>query len=174
MHSHAHGHDHSTTADIWTKLGAVGETIESFFGNYYFGAVLSETIYDLINHTEEDSFDQSYVVGLIFGLLAIGSVYSHIKLDMHHQSAPVVEEHAEHEHCMLGIRMIMMRKNNGSAPEAVQLVIENSHQENERSVSRHPLLNETNNKINLSMLEKLMLAGDACSHVFGMAGTLLG
>lgn len=93
---HTH-HEHSTTADIWTKMAAVGEGTASLISDaYWIGGLI-----DLAAQLDDDGYGLSWY-GMGFGtalalVTAVGSAYSHSMLNINHQAQAASPIHEAHE-----------------------------------------------------------------------------
>lgn len=174
---HAHHNSGSSTADIWTKLAAVGEGTTSYISDsFWLGSWV-----DLLIGADDAGFGLSWY-GLSAGMIlaaitAAGSVYSHTALNMAHQNNGAEEEHdehCEHDHKHLHEKSVLI---NGDEDEhkhysATDTEIE-IDQEPIELEHEHTHDNTVKPNTGLTALQKAALLGDYISHTGDIAGPIV-
>ena len=176
MHGHSHG-GINDKPDWLTNLGAIGETIEGA-ANFFFGATVYDTLYEICNgHEIENPYGGPLYLGLILGIISLGTAYTHRKLDVYHQNVRLhVEEehicnHDHHEHSPEEVKDSSQLNIDIPSPQALldePLLIDSEEDK--------PVLKEKKEipLPKLTFWQKVSLVSDASSHVLGRAGLLTG
>jgi hypothetical protein len=170
MHSHSHGHaDINEKADWLTNLGAMGEAIEGA-ANLFFGATVYNTVYELCNgHENEDRYGWPLYIGIVLGIISLGSAYTHRVLDTYHQTT----QHRNHESpCSVEHKNISLPSDTEAGTSNHTLVEPLLPEPIEMDANESLKIKPNTPK--LTLFQKFSLFGDATSHVFGRAGLLTG